>query len=77
MLLLSRGSHVRPHRRQPARLLRPWDSPGKSSGGFWGENVEGTTFFWLAGGEVRHFRNLHHQLSGSSRSGVCVLVVSL
>ena len=23
---------VRPHRRQPNRLLRPWDSPGKSSG---------------------------------------------
>ena len=23
---------VRPHRRQPARLPRPWDSPGKSTG---------------------------------------------
>ena len=23
---------VRPHRRQPARLLRPWDSPGKNTG---------------------------------------------
>ena len=23
---------VRPHRRQPTRLLRPWDSPGKSTG---------------------------------------------
>ena len=23
---------VRPHRRQPTRLPRPWDSPGKSSG---------------------------------------------
>ena len=23
---------VRPHRRQPNRLLRPWDSPGKSTG---------------------------------------------
>ena len=23
---------VRPHRRQPTRLLRPWDSPGKDTG---------------------------------------------
>ena len=23
---------VRPHRRQPTRLLRPWDSPGKNTG---------------------------------------------
>ena len=23
---------VRPHRRQPTRLPRPWDSPGKSTG---------------------------------------------
>ena len=23
---------VRPHRRQPTRLLRPWDSPGKNAG---------------------------------------------
>ena len=23
---------LRPHRRQPARLLRPWDSPGKNTG---------------------------------------------
>jgi len=23
---------VQPHRRQPTRLLRPWDSPGKSTG---------------------------------------------
>ena len=32
--LLSHFSHVRlwPHRRQPTRLLRPWDFPGKSAG---------------------------------------------
>ena len=33
--LLSRFScvhSVRPHRRQPTRLLRPWDSPGKNIG---------------------------------------------
>ena len=23
---------VQPHRRQPTRLLRPWDSPGKNAG---------------------------------------------
>ena len=23
---------VRPHRRQPTRFLRPWDSPGKNTG---------------------------------------------
>ena len=23
---------VKPHRRQPTRLLRPWDSPGKNTG---------------------------------------------
>ena len=23
---------VRPHRRQPTRLRRPWDSPGKNTG---------------------------------------------
>ena len=23
---------VRPHRRKPTRLLRPWDSPGKNTG---------------------------------------------
>ena len=32
MLLLSHFSGVQPHRRQPTRLPRPWDSPGKNSG---------------------------------------------
>ena len=35
MLLLSRfmvSDSVRPHRRQPTRLLCPWDSPGKNTG---------------------------------------------
>ena len=35
LLLLSRFSHVQPcatHRRQPTRLRRPWDSPGKNTG---------------------------------------------
>ena len=35
LLLLSHFSHVRlcaTHRRQPTRLPRPWDSPGKNSG---------------------------------------------
>ena len=35
LLLLSRFSRVRlceTHRRQPTRLLRPWDSPGKNTG---------------------------------------------
>ena len=35
LLLLSRFSHVRlcgPHRRQPTRLPRPWDSQGKNTG---------------------------------------------
>ena len=35
LLLLSRfsrGNSVRPHRRQPTRLLCPWDSPGKNTG---------------------------------------------
>ena len=34
LLLLSRFSvdSVRPHRRQPTRLPRPWDSPGKNTG---------------------------------------------
>ena len=36
LLLLSRFSRVpdsvRPHRRQPTRLLHPWDSPGKNTG---------------------------------------------
>ena len=32
LLLLSRVSRVRPHRRQPTRLPRPWDSPGKNTG---------------------------------------------
>ena len=36
LLLLSRFSRVRlcvwPHRRQPTRLLCPWDSPGKNTG---------------------------------------------
>ena len=35
LLLLSRFSvsdSVRPHRRQPTRLSRPWDSPGKNTG---------------------------------------------
>ena len=26
------SNSVRPHRRQPTRLLRPWDSPGKNIG---------------------------------------------
>ena len=33
LLLLSRFSHsVRPRKRQPIRLPRPWDSPGKNTG---------------------------------------------
>ena len=35
LLLLSRfivSNSVRPHRRQPTRLCRPWDSPGKNTG---------------------------------------------
>ena len=32
LLLLSRFSPVRPHRRQSIRLPRPWDSPGKNTG---------------------------------------------
>ena len=34
LLLLSRfvSDSVRPHRRQPTRLRRPWDSPGKNTG---------------------------------------------
>ena len=35
LLLLSRSvvsDSVRPHRRQPTRLPRPWDSPGKDTG---------------------------------------------
>ena len=30
--LLVRSDSVRPHRRQPNRLPRPWDSPGKNTG---------------------------------------------
>ena len=26
------SNSVRPHRRRPARLLRPWDAPGKNTG---------------------------------------------
>ena len=35
LLLLSAlvmSDSVRPHRRQPTRLLHPWDSPGKNTG---------------------------------------------
>ena len=32
LLLLSRFTHVRLHRRQPTRLLCLWDSPGKNTG---------------------------------------------
>ena len=32
LLLLSRFSRVRPHRRQPTRLPHPWDSPGQNTG---------------------------------------------
>ena len=35
LLLLSRlvvSNSVRPHRQQPTRLPRPWDSPGKNTG---------------------------------------------
>ena len=32
LLLLSHFSRVRPHRQQPTRLPRPWDSPGKNPG---------------------------------------------
>ena len=30
--LLQSCPTLRPHRRQPTRLLRPWDSPGKDTG---------------------------------------------
>ena len=29
------SNSVRPHRRQPTRLLHPWDSPGKNTGVGW------------------------------------------
>jgi len=32
LLLLSRFSCVRPHRRQPTKLPHPWESPGKNTG---------------------------------------------
>ena len=32
LLLLLLSNSVRPHRRQPNRLLCPWDSPGKNTG---------------------------------------------
>ena len=32
LLLLLLSHSVRPHRRQPTRLPRPWDSPGKNTG---------------------------------------------
>ena len=32
LLLLSHFSRVQPHRWQPTRLPRPWDSPGKNTG---------------------------------------------
>ena len=32
LLLLSRCSRVQPHRQQPTRLPRPWDSQGKNTG---------------------------------------------
>ena len=32
LLLLSYFTHVRPHRLQPTRLFRAWDSPGKNTG---------------------------------------------
>ena len=32
LLLLSRFSRVQPHRQQPTRLPRPWDSQGKNTG---------------------------------------------
>ena len=32
LLILSRFSRVRLHRRQPTRLTHPWDSPGKNTG---------------------------------------------
>ena len=32
MLLSRLSDSVRPHRRQPTRLRRPWDSPGKNTG---------------------------------------------
>ena len=38
LLLLRRFSRVhpvRPHRRQPTRLPRPWDSPGNNTGVGW------------------------------------------
>ena len=32
MLAAQVSNSVRPHRQQPTRLLRPWDSPGKNTG---------------------------------------------
>ena len=32
LLLLVASDSVRPHRQQPTRLPRPWDSPGKNTG---------------------------------------------
>ena len=32
LIVLVVSNSVRPHRRQPTRLPRPWDSPGKNTG---------------------------------------------
>lgn len=59
-------------------LNSQWFSLEGFKGSIWGENAEGETFFSLVGGEVRvAFQEPSSSLSGSSQSGVCVLVVSL
>ena len=65
---------VRPHRRQPTRLPRPWDSPGKNTGV--------GCHFLLQCRKVKSEREvtqscptlsdpMGHSLSGSSIHGIC------
>ena len=41
------SNSARPHRRQPTRLHRPWDSPGKNTGVGWDLYLESTFQFSL------------------------------
>ena len=63
LLLLSRLSSVQPHRWQPTRLCRPWDSPGKNPGVGCHFLLQGIFLIWGSNSGLLRYRQILYLLS--------------
>ena len=63
---------VRPHRRQPTRLPRPWDSPGKNTGVGRHFLLQGSFPTQGSNTDLLHFRQTLYRLS--YKGSVCIYI---